>query len=64
MWVADDRHRRQRIGTALLFLSRRDEDLNVRGAYLHMVADAAVSGAVVLAALAIRYTGTRRGSIR
>ena len=43
--------------TALLFLSRRKEDLNVRGAYLHMVADAAVSGAVVAAALVIRYTG-------
>jgi cobalt-zinc-cadmium efflux system protein len=43
--------------TALLFLSRRKEDLNVRGAYLHMVADAAVSGAVVVAALVIRFTG-------
>ena len=43
--------------TALLFLSRRKEDLNVRGAYLHMVADAAVSGAVLLAAFAIRLTG-------
>jgi len=43
--------------TALLFLSRRKEDLNVRGAYLHMVADAAVSGAVVAAALVIRFTG-------
>jgi cobalt-zinc-cadmium efflux system protein len=44
-------------GTALLFLSRRKEDLNVRGAYLHMVSDAAVSGAVVLAAIVIHYTG-------
>lgn len=44
-------------GTALLFLSRRDDDLNVRGAYLHMVADAAVSAAVVVAGLSIRYTG-------
>lgn len=43
--------------TALLFLSRRKEDLNVRGAYLHMVADAAVSAGVVVAGLAIRYTG-------
>ena len=42
--------------TALLFLSRRKEDLNVRGAYLHMVADAAVSAGVVVAGLAIRYT--------
>lgn len=44
-------------GTALLFLSRRREDLNVRGAYLHMVADAAVSLAVVVAGITIRYTG-------
>jgi len=43
--------------TALLFLSRRQEDLNVRGAYLHMVADAAVSAGVVVAGLLIRYTG-------
>ncbi len=44
-------------GTALLFLSRRGEDLNVRGAYLHMVADAAVSCGVVVAGLVMRYTG-------
>ncbi len=44
-------------GTALLFLSRRREDLNVRGAYLHMVADAAVSLGVVVAGLVIRATG-------
>ena len=43
--------------TAMLFLSRRGDDLNVRGAYLHMVADAAVSVGVVVAGLAIRYTG-------
>ena len=43
--------------TALLFLSRRREDLNVRGAYLHMIADAGVSAAVVAAGLAVRYTG-------
>jgi cobalt-zinc-cadmium efflux system protein len=44
-------------GTALLFLSRRKDDLNVRGAYLHMVSDAAVSLGVVAAGLVIRYTG-------
>lgn len=43
--------------TAMLLMSRRGEDLNVRGAYLHMVADAAVSAAVVVAGIAIRYTG-------
>ena len=44
-------------GTALLFLSRRKDDLNVRGAYLHMVSDAGVSAGVVVAGLVIRYTG-------
>lgn len=43
--------------TALLFLSGRKADLNVRGAYLHMVADAAVSLGVVIAGLVIWKTG-------
>ncbi|HAO42111.1 MAG TPA: cation transporter, partial [Afipia sp.] len=37
--------------TALLFASGRKSDLNIRGAYLHMAADAAVSAGVVIAAL-------------
>lgn len=44
-------------GTALLFMSGGKNDLNVRGAFLHMAADAAVSAGVVLAGLAMRYTG-------
>ena len=43
--------------TALLFAKGRRSDLNVRGAYLHMVADALVSAGVVVAALAIQATG-------
>lgn len=43
--------------TAMLFAAGRDGDLNVRGAYLHMAADAAVSAGVVLAGLAILATG-------
>lgn len=43
--------------TAWLFARGRHGDLNIRGAFLHMAADAAVSAGVVLAALAIRYTG-------
>src|SRR3954447_21651171 len=35
--------------TALLFMRGRDPDLNIRGAYLHMAADAAVSFGVVVA---------------
>jgi cobalt-zinc-cadmium efflux system protein len=45
--------------TALLFARGRDHDINIRGAYLHMAADAAVSLAVVLAGLAILWTGQR-----
>ena len=43
--------------TALLFLGGRREDLNIRGAFLHMAADAAVSLGVVLAGAAIVVTG-------
>lgn len=43
--------------TAFLFMSGSRKDLNIRGAYLHMVADAAVSAGVVLAGFAILYTG-------
>ena len=43
--------------TAWMFARGRKSDLNVRGAYLHMVADAAVSLGVVLAGLAILLTG-------
>src|SRR5689334_19270924 len=35
-------------GTALLFLRERQHDLNVRGAFLHMAADAVVSAGVVV----------------
>ncbi len=43
--------------TALLFMRGRHGDLNIRGAYLHMVADAGVSFGVVVAALIIMWTG-------
>jgi cobalt-zinc-cadmium efflux system protein len=43
--------------TALLFLRGRHGDLNIRGAYLHMVADAAVSLGVVVAGALILWTG-------
>ncbi|UGV24313.1 cation transporter [Rhodopseudomonas boonkerdii] len=43
--------------TALMFASGRNSDLNIRGAYLHMVADAAVSVGVVIAAIVIMFTG-------
>lgn len=43
--------------SALMFLSGRDRDLNIKGAFLHLVADAAVSVGVVLAGIAIVLTG-------
>ncbi len=43
--------------TALLFMRGREQDLNIRGAFLHMAADALVSAGVVLAALLIGFTG-------
>jgi len=43
--------------TALMFARGRRSDLNVRGAYLHMVADAMVSAGVVVAGIAIEATG-------
>jgi cobalt-zinc-cadmium efflux system protein len=45
------------IGTALMFVRGRKSDINVRGAYLHMVADALVSAGVVGAGIAIEATG-------
>jgi cobalt-zinc-cadmium efflux system protein len=43
--------------TALMFMKGSKDDLNVRGAFLHMAADAAVSAGVVIAALAMALTG-------
>ena len=43
--------------TALLFMKGQKEDLNIKGAFLHMTADAAVSLGVVIAGLLIRLTG-------
>lgn len=43
--------------TALLFMRGRERDANLRGAFLHMAADAAVSAGVVVAGIAILFTG-------
>ena len=43
--------------TALLFVKGRDSDLNIKGAFLHMAADAGVSLGVVVAGFAIIKTG-------
>ena len=45
------------LGTAFAFMRGRHDDLNIRGAFLHMLGDAAASAGVVVAALLIRATG-------
>jgi len=43
--------------TTLLFLRGREHDLNVRGAFVHMAADTAVSVGVIAAGAVIYFTG-------
>jgi cobalt-zinc-cadmium efflux system protein len=43
--------------TALLFMSGREGDLNIRGAYLHLASDAVVALGVVVAGALILWTG-------
>ncbi len=45
------------LGTALMFMRGGEGDINIRGAFLHLMADAAVSFGVVIAALLISRTG-------
>src|SRR5690606_1700934 len=44
-------------GTALMFMRGRKHDLNIRGAFLHMAADALISVGVVVAGIGILLTG-------
>jgi len=43
--------------TAMLFMSGRKHDINIRGAFLHMAADALVSAGVLVSGLLIGWTG-------
>lgn len=43
--------------TALMFMSGRKGDLNIRGAFMHMAADAGISAGVVVAGFVILATG-------
>jgi cobalt-zinc-cadmium efflux system protein len=43
--------------TALMFASGRKGDLNIRGAFLHMLADAVIAAGVVVTGLVIKLTG-------
>jgi cobalt-zinc-cadmium efflux system protein len=42
--------------TALLFLRNKENDLNIRGAFLHLLSDAIVSAGLVIGGLLIYYT--------
>jgi len=44
-------------GTALMFMSGRQRDLNIRGAFMHMATDAVISLGVVLTGFAMLSTG-------
>ncbi|WP_158743232.1 cation diffusion facilitator family transporter [Acidisphaera sp. L21] len=44
-------------GVALMFMRGREKDLNIKGAFMHMAADAGVSAGVVVAAAIITFTG-------
>lgn len=46
--------------TALMFMRGREHDLNIRGAFLHMAADAAVSAGVVVAGGLALWLGWQR----
>lgn len=43
--------------TAWMFIRDKDRDLNVKGAYMHMAADALVSVGVVVSGIIIHFTG-------
>jgi len=43
--------------TALMFLSSKDRDINIRSAYLHLMSDALISAGIVAGGIIIYYTG-------
>ncbi|MDR0962450.1 MAG: cation diffusion facilitator family transporter [Mediterranea sp.] len=43
--------------TAMLFIREKEKDLNIKGAYLHMAADALVSVGVLASGIVIGFTG-------
>ena len=45
------------LATAMLFLRGRADDINIRGAFLHMASDAAVSAGVVVAGACVLWFG-------
>lgn len=44
------------LASALLFLKEKDHDINIKSAYLHLMADAAISISIVAGGIIIHYT--------
>lgn len=44
------------IGSSLLFMRGAKDDINIKGAFLHLIADALILGGVVVSAIIIHYT--------
>ncbi len=45
------------VGSSLLFMRGATDDINIKGAFLHLMADALILAGVVVAAIAIKFTG-------
>lgn len=45
------------VGSSLLFMRSAHHDLNIKGAFLHLLADAVILMGVVIGALVVNYTG-------
>lgn len=45
------------LGTSLLFMRSAKHDLNIKGAFLHLMADALILSGVVIGAIVIKFTG-------
>ncbi len=46
-------------GTALLFMRGREDDANVRAAFMHMASDALISVGVIVSAVIVAFTGAQ-----
>jgi cobalt-zinc-cadmium efflux system protein len=44
-------------GSSILFMRGAQDDINIKGAFLHLLADALILAGVVIGALTIKYTG-------
>ena len=45
------------VGSSLLFMRGAHDDINIKGAFLHLLADALILAGVVVGAIVVKYTG-------